>query len=222
MRDPYQVLGVSPTATDDEIKTAYRALARKYHPDKYHGSDLEDMANEKMKEINIAYDEIQKLRAGQYTGRAGMGGSAYGEQDRGDRPYGGGATAGGGQRYGGSVNPYIYVRQLLNAHRPEEARAVLDGIPENERGGEWHYLMGVVAARRGHYVDAQHFFDTACGLEPNNNEYRDAADRLRNGHTASFGSGRPVSRNTGCSCCDLCTLFLCANCLCGNRNGGCC
>ncbi|MBO5510120.1 MAG: DnaJ domain-containing protein, partial [Clostridia bacterium] len=64
MNDPYKILGVSPTATDDEVKAAYRALARKYHPDKYRDSDLAEMAGEKMKEINAAYDEIQKIRAG--------------------------------------------------------------------------------------------------------------------------------------------------------------
>ena len=64
MNDPYKILGVSPTATDDEIKAAYRALARKYHPDKYRDTDLSEMAGEKMKEINAAYDEVQKIRAG--------------------------------------------------------------------------------------------------------------------------------------------------------------
>lgn len=63
MSDPYKVLGVSPTATDEEIKKAYRALARKYHPDNYANNPLADLVQEKMKEINEAYDEIQKLRA---------------------------------------------------------------------------------------------------------------------------------------------------------------
>ena len=64
MRDPYQVLGVPSTATDDEVKKAYRDLARKYHPDHYHGTDLEHMAEEKMKEINEAYAVIQQQRKG--------------------------------------------------------------------------------------------------------------------------------------------------------------
>ena len=61
MIDPYKLLGVAPTATDEEVKQAYRALVRKYHPDKYAGTDLADMANEKMKEINAAYEEIQQM-----------------------------------------------------------------------------------------------------------------------------------------------------------------
>lgn len=108
MNDPYKILGVSPTATDDEIKSAYRALARKYHPDKYRDSDLAEMAGEKMKEINAAYDEIQKIRAGKATGAGtgttgGYGGQAYGQSY-------------GGQTYGQSYrsgNPYVTARQLI-------------------------------------------------------------------------------------------------------------
>ena len=59
MRDPYQVLGVPSTATDEEVKKAYRNLAKKYHPDNYHDDPLADLAQEKMKEINEAYEEIQ-------------------------------------------------------------------------------------------------------------------------------------------------------------------
>ena len=62
MTDPYKVLGVSPSATDEEVKNAYRNLARKYHPDNYINNPLADLAQEKMKDINEAYDMIQKMR----------------------------------------------------------------------------------------------------------------------------------------------------------------
>ena len=200
MNDPYKILGVSPDATDEDIKTAYRSLARKYHPDKYRDSDLAEMAGEKMKEINAAYDEIQKIRAGKAPG----GQSAYGQNPYGQNPY--------GQYQGGSSNPYITARQLINLRRVAEAAQVLSTIPESERGAEWHFLMGCVAVSRGHYVDAQQFFDTACGMDPENPEYRNAQERLRN-RGNGFGSGQG-SMGGGCSCCDICTAFMCADCCC--------
>ena len=71
MNDPYSVLGVDPSASDDEVKRAYRELARKYHPDNYQNNPLADLAEEKMKEINEAYDEIQRRR------KDGQGGGSY-------------------------------------------------------------------------------------------------------------------------------------------------
>ena len=197
MNDPYKILGVSPNATDEEIKAAYRNLARKYHPDKYRDSDLAEMAGEKMKEINAAYDEIQKIRAGKATGQNGYGGGAYDFN---------------GEYKGGSNNPYANVRQLINLRRVVEAAEILSSIPESERGAEWHFLMGCVAVNRGHFVDAQQFFDTACGMDPNNPEYVNARERLRN-RSAGFGSGQSTY-SPSCTCCDICTAFMCADCCC--------
>ncbi len=98
MRDPYQVLGVPSTATDDEVKKAYRDLARKYHPDNYHDNPLADLAQERMKEINEAYESIQSQRkaarnGGGYSGTTGYGGAGYGGYGTGySSPYGAGAT----------------------------------------------------------------------------------------------------------------------------------
>ena len=75
MNDPYKVLNVSPSASDEEVKKAYRDLARKYHPDNYHDNPLADLAQEKMKEINEAYEEIQNQRK---RGASGNGYGAYG------------------------------------------------------------------------------------------------------------------------------------------------
>ena len=73
MNDPYKVLNIPNTASDEEVKRAYRELARKYHPDNYHDNPLADLAQEKMKEINEAYDTITKARE--------SGGSAQAEAD---------------------------------------------------------------------------------------------------------------------------------------------
>ena len=209
MNDPYKILGVSPAATDDEIKAAYRALARKYHPDKYRDSDLAEMAGEKMKEINAAYDEVQKIRAGQATGQNSASGNGY----DGRNPF-------GGQTYGQahhSGNPFITARQLINLRRVAEAAQVLSAVPEAQRGAEWHFLMGCIAVNRGHFVDAQQFFDTACGMDPANFEYQDARERLRN-RANGFGGGQHT-RSSSCSCCDICAFLTCLDCCCGN---GCC
>ena len=196
MTDPYKVLGVSPDASDDEVKKAYRELARKYHPDKYRDSDLADLASEKMKEVNAAYEEIQKIRA--------SGGS---------RPNNGYNS----QSYAGntSSNPkYAEIRRHINNGNDVQAESLLDAVHEGDRNAEWHFLKGCVAARRGYYVDAQRFFDTACAMDPYNNEYRAAQNNLR-ARAGGYGYGGGYNTSMGgCSCCDICAGLMCLDCLC--------
>jgi len=195
MNDPYKVLGVSRTATDDEIKTAYRELAKKYHPDNYADNPLSDLVEEKMKEINEAYDQIRKERSGG-AGSSGAGGSSYG----------------GGSSYSGSLGE---IRQLIAAGRFSEAEIRLDAMGSADRNAEWNYLKGCVLLNRGAVYDAQRHIDTACYMDPNNREYSQARDSLRQ-RAASFGGGyrQTTARSGGVDMCDCCTNLICLDCMC--------
>ncbi len=63
-RDPYKVLGIDSSASDDEVKKAYRRLAMKYHPDKVEqmGEEVKKNAEEQFREINDAYEKIKAAR----------------------------------------------------------------------------------------------------------------------------------------------------------------
>ena len=198
MTDPYSVLGIRPDATDEEVKQAYRELARKYHPDRYRDSDLADLASEKMKEINAAYEQIQKMRTAHAAGN------------------GAGAKNGGGQRSGTNAQ-FAQIRNLINANNVREADRLLRAIPPEERGAEWHFLTGCVLFKRGYYVDAQKLFDRACEMDPYNQEYRTAREQINRQANASGYRTAPTSdMDSACSCC---STLLCADCCCECMGG---
>ena len=220
MSDPYQILGVDRSADDDEIKKAYHDLARKYHPDKYRDSDLADLAEEKMKEINDAYDRIRKERAeGGSRQDTGYGGSSAGYGSTGS--YGGTGYGGyrGSRGYtGAGAEQFAAVRSYINQNRIAEAEAVLTGMGAELRGAEWHFLIGCVMVRRGNYADAGRHFDYACVREPYNEEYQNAREALRR-RSATYTQ---TEFSPGCG--SLCTALLCADCcqsLCCGSRGGC-
>jgi len=193
MRDPYDVLGVAPGASDEEIKKAYRDLARKYHPDNYQNNPLADLAEEKMKEVNEAYDAITKSRSG--TSYGGSYGSAGFQQAR---NYGAGAT---GQ--------FAQIRQLINQGDIDSAEQILQGM--SAKNGEWYFLMGSIAYRRGWLDEARQNYQIACQMEPQNMEYRQAFNMMQNG---GYGYHQEHT-GMGCDGADCCTTMLCLNCLCG-------
>lgn len=203
MNDPYQILNIPPTATDEEVKRAYRDLARKYHPDNYHDNPLADLAQEKMKEINEAYDQIQKQRKASSAASQSYS-SGYGESSRG---YGGSYY--GNNSYGASR--LQQVRAAVNRGDISLAERLLSGVSEHD--AEWSFLMGVVCSRRGWLDEAKSYLETAVQLEPGNPEYRSALasltgagyrpDGFRTFHTANFDENACLRCCAAWSCCTL-------------------
>ena len=181
MNDPYAVLGVSSSASEEEIKRAYRDLVKKYHPDNYANNPLADLAEAKMKEVNEAYDAIMKAR------------TQGGYQSAGGNGYGGGRTS-----------------SLIAQNNLAEAERILRSTPANN--GEWYYLMGSIAYRRGWMDDARQNFWTACNMDPNNMEYRQAMNSMgMQARRGTYGGGDDIA--------NLCTTLCCLNCLCNSCSG---
>lgn len=201
MNNPYEVLGVKPTATDEEIKTAYRELAKKYHPDNYANNPLSDLAQEKMQEINEAYDTIVRMRR---QGGGNTGGTGYST---------------GGNTYSGPTGGtrYADIRNLIRLGRTIDAETLLDGIPHPSRDAEWYFLKGSVLYKKGWLDDAYNHFSTATRMDPSNPEYRSAFNRMEQqrrtgGYHVNPGTG-------GCSTCDVCQGLICADCCCECMGG---
>lgn len=193
MKDPYTVLGVSHNATDDEIKKAYRSLAKKYHPDNYDDSNpLKELAAEKMREVNEAYETIKKNRA------AGNTSNTYGTQDS--------------YTYTGSPE-YARIRTLITQGRYTEADRYLEMIAASMRGAEWCYLKGIVLLKKGWVMDGTEYIRRAAELDPGNAEYRRAYNDIRNAQYGGTTDTRTV-HSTGCSACDICTGLMCLECMC--------
>ncbi|MBR1482227.1 MAG: DnaJ domain-containing protein [Ruminococcus sp.] len=199
MKNPYEVLGVSPDATDEEIKKAYRNLAKKYHPDNYANSPLADVAEEKMKDVNEAYDQINRMR---------------------QKGKGTGSAASSGTTYNNGYSKFNSVRIFIQRNMIAEAENVLNSTPQNERDAEWHFLMGMCHFRKGWNEQAKTEFQTAVNMDPNNSEFRSAYQTVNAQRTYNYGGYNTGSYNNGntngmgCTACDVCSMMMCASVCC--------
>ncbi len=198
MRDPYQVLGVPSTATDEEVKKAYRDLARKYHPDNYHDNPLADLAQERMKEINEAYEAVQSqrkaARAGGYSG--GYGGYQTGYQT--------------GYQSGGSR--YQRIRMAISQGNLNLAEELLNAMTDHD--AEWSFLKGAICYRRGWLDEARRYYQNAVNMDPDNQEYQRALDIAEGRSTAYRPEGYDNVTTGTCGngdCLRLCGATLCCN-----------
>ncbi|MBE7002918.1 MAG: molecular chaperone DnaJ [Ruminococcaceae bacterium] len=200
MSDPYKVLNIAPTASDEEVKHAYREMARKYHPDNYHDNPLADLAQEKMKEINEAYEQIQKQR------KSGSSYSAHRESGGGARTYASGGSS-----------ELLEVRAAISRGDISQAERILNML--SDHGAEWNFLMGVVCSRRGWLDEAKRYFEVACRMDPVNEEYRNALNMfVQSGyHPEGYRSMRTMGVDN-----DMCMRLCAAGSCCVLSGGRCC
>ena len=207
MNDPYQILGVPETASDEEIKKAYRDLARKYHPDNYHDNPLADLAQEKMKEINAAYEQITKERSS--GRRAGGGSSSYGGGAS-YGGYGGYQGYGGSRSYSGQSSVLQQVRIAIQTGNISRAEALLDNY--SDHNAEWNFLKGAVCYRRGWLDEALRYYRAAVKLDPGNAEYRQALEYMEGTEDTSYSpTGSFGTLCSGNPCLSLCCLYTLCN-----------
>ncbi len=193
MNDPYKILGVKETDSDEEIKRAYRELVKKYHPDQYANNPLSELADEKIKEINAAYDQIMRERQNKSQGTYSRSSTYNSEYDE--------------------------IWNLIQRGDLGLAESKLLDIPVESRDAHWYYLMGEIARQKGWYDEARMNFTRAINMDPNNMVYRRALNSMYN----QAGNYRRTSDRSGynpsCDMCEFCTYLWCADCCCECMGG---
>jgi molecular chaperone DnaJ len=197
LRNPYEVLGISEGASEEEIKRAYREAVRKYHPDQYQNNPLSDLAEEKLREVNEAYEYLMK--SGRPAGNTRPGNNAG---------------------WNGQQGNELFNQVRINIDRGDTGAAeqMLDSY--GVRNAEWYYLKGLVFLRRGWYDEARSHMQTAVNMDPGNFEYRQALNNMGNANRnfrgnaygRGYGSGGP-------DLCNFCATLWCIDTCC--ECGGC-
>ena len=235
MTDPYQVLGVAPTATDDEVKKAYRQLCKKYHPDANVGKPDAAQAEKRFMEVQQAYEEIMHRRQGGGT-RAGSG---YNGQQQQQRPSGYGSYGGydpfaeffGGAYGYGQQRQYRQYEQdtvvemraaanYINTGHYAEALNALNSVPAGKRNARWYYLSALAQAGLHNNAQAMEYARQAVNMEPGNMQYQQLLSQLQSGGAWYGQRGAGYGRQTYSQpnlCCTFLALQMCCSCCSGGR-----
>lgn len=190
MNNPYEYLGVGRNATEKDIMDAYRRIAGEIN-----STPMPDYERtRRMDELNNAYDTILNTLRGT---------SSYSNNNSYNQ-----------QTDYNNNSQFSDVRQQINSGRIEDAEMILDGIHPSMRNAEWHYLKGVIHQRRGWLNEAYRHYQTACSMDPQNNEYAAAFNAMNNNANGGYRTTRRQSNSNDCDGCDICSGLLCADCCC--------
>lgn len=204
--NPYEVLGVKPGASQDEIKSAYRKLVKQYHPDQFRDNPLQELAQQKLAEINEAYNML-------CNGNSGNSNYSSNNYSNSNSSYSYSSANG--------YNDLAEARMCIQRRDIRGAEAILNRV--NTRNAEWYFLTGVVHMNKGWYDSALQNIRTASNMEPNNFEYRQTLNQLQS-RTRSYGTPYRTTQNSS-NACDCCMDLWCLDTMCECMGGdliGCC
>ena len=207
--DPYEVLGVSRGASDEEIKKAYRNLSRKYHPDANINNPNKAAAEEKFKQVQQAYDQIMKEKE-----KGASGGYYGGYGDFGFGGYQNRQTSGGGEY----ENYMLAAANYIQSRHFKEALNVLNTM--QERNAMWYYYSAIANNGVGNNVIALEHAKQAAAMEPGNYQYRQLVQQLEGGgmwYRDMQGPFYEYSSSGSDFCMKLCIANMICNCCCGGR-----
>lgn len=197
MRNPYEVLEIREGASEEEIKKAYRELVKRYHPDQYQNNPLSSLAEEKLREINEAYDYLMKnvQTGGGYNSR----GTANQWESRNDNEF------------------FNQVRVYVQNGNIGMAEDMLNG--SSDRTAQWYYLKGLIFLRKGWYDEAYSHIQRAVNMDPGNYEYRDAMNKLNMSRGSYRNNAFGMGYSRGPDLCTMCQCLWCTDCCCECSGG---